>query len=221
MKSVVFHGPSISTAEVDRLIAATHAPPIRRGDLDAVDGYDVVVILDGDFGQSHSVSPKEILRTIEKGVIVIGASSMGALRASELDRMGMIGIGWIYDRFRRCAVRRDDDVALVYSPIDFKPMTVPVIDVDYWTSRLLADRLVTRRDKARLVRMARSIFFAERTEEQLMKAFGEAFGDRRVAALLEATGGEMPNIKMLDAQAAIRFAASTASGRSKAMSRGK
>ena len=112
--------------------ACTHAPPIKRGDLAAAGDHDVFVILDGEFGQNMSVTPKEILAVLERGKTVIGASSMGALRASELDRSGMIGVGWVYDYFRRCAVRRDADVALVYSPFDFKPMTVPMVDLEYW-----------------------------------------------------------------------------------------
>ena len=107
MKTIVFSGPSIAEAEVHRLMAeASHAPPIRRGDLAGIDDYDIVVIIDGEFGQNLSVSPKEILSVLEQGKTVIGASSMGALRASELDRSGMIGTGWVYDRFRRSAGRR-------------------------------------------------------------------------------------------------------------------
>src|ERR1700738_103015 len=132
MKTIVFFGPSIAAAEVHSLAACTHAPPIKRGDLAATDDYDVIVILDGEFGQNMSVSPKEILAVLDRGKTVIGAASMGALRASELDRSGMIGVGWVYDYFRRCAVRRDADVALVYSPFDHKPMTVPIVDLEYW-----------------------------------------------------------------------------------------
>jgi hypothetical protein len=105
IRAIVFSGPSIAEAEVYRLAAVTHAAPIKRGDLAAVDDYDVIVILDGEFGQNLSVSPKEILAVLERGKTVIGASSMGALRASELDRSGMIGVGWVYDHFRRSAVR--------------------------------------------------------------------------------------------------------------------
>ena len=121
-----------------QLAAVTHAPPIKRGDLAAVEDYDIFVILDGEFGQNMSVSPKEILAVLERGKTVIGASSMGALRASELDRSGMIGVGWVYDYFRRCAVRRDADVALVYSPFDLKPMTVPMVDLEYWMEQASA-----------------------------------------------------------------------------------
>src|SRR3979409_72773 len=113
MKIIVFSGPSMAEAEVHRLAACTHAPPIKRGDLDTNKDCEVFVILDGEFGQNMSVSPKEILAVLEKGKTVIGASSMGALRASELDRSGMIGVGWVYDYFPRCAVRREGGVALV------------------------------------------------------------------------------------------------------------
>ena len=142
MKTIVFFGPSITESEVRKLAAVTHAPPIKRGDLAAAGDYDVFVILDGEFGQNMSVSPKEILGVLEKGKTVIGASSMGALRASELDRSGMIGVGWVYDYFRRCAIRRDADVALVYSPFDFKPMTVPIVDLEYWLEQTGAAGLI-------------------------------------------------------------------------------
>ena len=143
MKTIVFSGPSIAEAEVHRLAACTHAPPIKRGDLDAAGDYDVFVILDGEFGQSMSVSPKEILAVLERGRTVIGASSMGALRASELDRSGMIGVGWVYDYFRKGAVRRDADVALVYAPFDFKPITVPMVDLEYWMEQAAAAGLIS------------------------------------------------------------------------------
>lgn len=208
MKVLIFHGPSIEACAVEQLIAATRAPPIKRGDLEAVGDHAVIVILDGEFGQNLSVSPKEILGTLKSGKIVIGASSMGALRASELDRSGMIGVGWVYDHFRRAVVRRDDDVALSYSPLDFKPMTIPTIDVKYWTSLLLADGLITRRDKDRLINVTRSIFFAERTKERLIEAFHRTFSRQSIDSLLRHTGGEFPNVKALDAQAAILLAAS-------------
>ncbi len=37
---------------------------------------------------------------MKKGVKVYGSSSMGALRASELDEFGMVGVGRIYECYR-------------------------------------------------------------------------------------------------------------------------
>ena len=208
MKTIVFSGPSIAETEVRRLAAVTHAPPIKRGDLAAVEDYDIFVILDGEFGQNLSVSPKEILAVLERGKTVIGASSMGALRASELDRSGMIGVGWVYDYFRRCAVRRDADVALVYSPFDFRPMTVPIVDLEYWMEQAGAAGLIDNRGRSVLLKTARNIFFADRTLDRLMEALRGAFGDGTIDSLLAFSGGTIPNVKSADAAEAVRLGAS-------------
>ena len=216
MKTIVFAGPSLDGAKLRSLSTAVHAPPIKRGDLEAVDGYDVIVILDGEFGQHDSVSPKEILAVLEGGKTVIGAASMGALRASELDRSGMIGVGWVYDYFRRQAVRRDADVALAYSIFDFKPMTVPVVDVEYWMERAFAAGLVGRKERTLVLKAARKIFFADRFEDRLTESLRRAVGDELVRSLLAFSGGEIPSIKSLDAEEAVRRASSPAIRRDEA-----
>lgn len=213
MKPLIFFGPSITKAAVDDIVDAAHAPPIKRGDLAAMGDHDVIVILDGEFGQNLSVSPKEILEVLSRRKIVIGASSMGALRASELDRSGMIGVGWVYEHFRRSAVRRDADVALTYSPFDYAPMTVPMVDVEYWLERCAEAGLIGSKARTRLLRAARDIFFAERTLETLMDALRQTMDVGAVDALLEFSGGSIPNVKSIDAQAAIRLGASLWSNR--------
>jgi hypothetical protein len=210
MKTIVFSGPSIAEAEVHQLAACTHAPPIKRGDLAAAGDYDLFVILDGEFGQNLSVSPKEILAVLDKGKTVIGAASMGALRASELDRSGMIGVGWVYDYFRRCAVRRDADVALVYAPFDFKPMTVPMVDLEYWMEQTSVAGPIRNRERALLLKTARDIFFAERTPDRLMDALRRAVGGDTLDALLAFSGGTIPNVKSIDAAEAVRLSTSLA-----------
>ncbi len=205
MKTIVFVGPSLPGVQLPSTVV--QAPPIKRGDLAIANDYDTIVVLDGEFGQSDSVSPKEILAVLQSGKTVIGAASMGALRASELDRAGMIGIGWVYDYFRRQAVRRDAEVALAYSVFDFAPMTVPVVDVEYWMEQAAAAGLIGSRDRARALKAARGIFFAERTVDRLMDALRQAVGDQALQSLLEFSGGKIPSIKSLDAEEAMRRAA--------------
>jgi hypothetical protein len=216
MKTIVFSGPSISEAEVLELASFVHAPPIKRGDLDAAGDYDMFVILDGEFGQNLSVTPKEILAVLEQGKAVIGASSMGALRASELDRSGMIGVGWVYNYFRRAPVRRDADVALVYSPFDFKPMTVPMVDLEYWMEQVLAAGLIMPKESARLLKLARNIFFADRTPDRLLGALRRAIGADRLDTLLAHSGGMVPSVKSVDAREALRVSAALAERREQA-----
>jgi TfuA protein len=208
VKTIVFFGPSIAEAEVRNAVVATHAPPIRRGDLAGVGSYDTIVILDGEFGQNLSVSPKEILGVLEQGKTVIGAASMGALRASELDRCGMIGVGWVYEYFRISYIRRDADVALTYAPFDLKPMTVPMVDLEYWMEQAFAAGLIPGEERARLLKAARKIFFADRSLERLMAALRRAVGIDRLEALLAFSDGVIPSVKSLDALQAVRLSAS-------------
>lgn len=212
MTAIVFFGPSIEAERVIEIIAATHAGPIKRGDLQSTQDHDPVVILDGEFGQRLSVSPKEILALIDGGKTVIGAASMGALRASELDRFGMIGVGWIYERFKRAPIRTDDDVALIYSPIDGRPITIPMVDIEFWVEWLDRQGCLTKTEGARLCREARKIFFAERTEEALMAKLGQTIGSDRLLELMRRSGNRLPNIKRQDSEAALRLAAGLSRG---------
>jgi TfuA protein len=207
MKMIAFVGPSLPKVNTQRTRQCHFAPPIRRGNLDDVDEYDVVVIIDGEFGQNLSVSPKEILKILEAKKTVVGAASMGALRASELDLYGMIGIGWIYDRFVRAAVRCDDDVALTYSPQDFTPLTVPMVNIEYWMTLTAIRATVSAQERQQILKMARSVFFAERTEAMVNQIFERTLGRNRLACLLQEFNGVFPDIKQLDATRAITAAA--------------
>jgi hypothetical protein len=205
MKTIIFAGPSISHQQLADLTRADVAPPIRRGDIDRFVDYDVFVILDGEFGQNLSVSPKEILSILKAGKTVIGASSMGALRASELDSCGMIGVGWVYEHFASASIRRDDDVALAYSPVDLSPLTIPIIDIEYWTTLLTEKRVISASEKKIVCRTAHRIFYSDRTERMLMRELERTLGLSRLQYLLAHTSGVIPNIKHLDARLALAF----------------
>lgn len=59
------------------------------------------------------------------GVKFIGASSMGALRASELWRYGAVGIGSIFEAYKNGEVQDDAWVAMTYDPDTYRPLTDP------------------------------------------------------------------------------------------------
>lgn len=185
------------------LLAADYRPPVRRGDLAGLRGARTVVIIDGEFGQSLSVSPKEVLSLIDEGTRVIGASSMGALRAAELHTLGMRGIGWVFDSYRCGRITGDDEVALAYLPTpDFTPVTVPLVNVRYWLDRLRIRGLVNGARQSALYRRARSIFFAERTPERLRGQLAALAGSD-YDLWLEAEPLEKNDIKSIDARTAL------------------
>ncbi len=131
-KTYCFVGPSLPDAP--ERVAGTGIellPPVAAGDLGRLDARagDVVGIVDGYFHQRGSVRHKEILDLISRGVRVLGASSMGALRAAELDRFGMRGIGRIYADFRDGRLEADDEVTLLHAPEDegYRPLSEPLV----------------------------------------------------------------------------------------------
>ncbi len=117
-KIIVFLGPSLDQAAAERILSAHYLPPARRGDLLAAaeKGATIIGLIDGVFHQESAVAHREILAAIKKGVRVVGASSMGALRAAEMDTLGMVGIGEIYRMYKSGELESDDEVALVFDP---------------------------------------------------------------------------------------------------------
>ena len=111
--TVVFLGPTLAREDAERILDADYLPPICRGDLAKLPEHvRYVGIVDGEFYQSLSVSPKEVLKLLRRGVTVFGSSSMGALRAAETWKLGMIGVGKIFAMYRDGILDADDEVAL-------------------------------------------------------------------------------------------------------------
>lgn len=128
-KIVVFAGSSISKADVLALAPRAECrPPIRRGDLESI-GSNVVCIIDGEFHQSLSISPLEIRTAINSGAYIIGASSMGALRALECAPVGMHGIGRIYELYKTAEIDADDEVAISMDPDTYAQVSDALVDV--------------------------------------------------------------------------------------------
>jgi len=128
----VYLGPSLSLAMARSVLDAVYLPPIKRGDLARL-GPEIrsVGIVDGEFYQSLAVSPKEILPLLERGIAFYGASSMGALRAVELQAYGMVGVGRIFEAYCDGRVDAEDEVALVYEPETYRPLSDPLINIRF------------------------------------------------------------------------------------------
>ncbi len=130
LKIKIYGGLSVSENQAKKIITSTEfSNPIQRGDLlkDIRNKTNVVVIFDGKFEQSLAVSPIEILDAIRSGILIFGASSMGALRAAELRNYGMIGHGKIFELIYNSNVFRDDLLGQVFDE-NGKSLSLPYID---------------------------------------------------------------------------------------------
>jgi len=135
-KILVYLGPSCSYKHASEFCPeGIYRRPACQGDLmsDAVQVQpDRILLIDGQFAQNLSVWHKEVIFCLTRGIKVYGASSMGALRAADLWRQGMIGCGKIVDWYRTGVTEDDAEVALLYlenPPGTFVPLSVPQINV--------------------------------------------------------------------------------------------
>jgi hypothetical protein len=160
------------------LPGATVALPIQRGDLvaDIRSGVHVVAMIDGAFEQSMAVSPSEVLAAIRAGVRVYGASSMGALRAAELDQYGMVGYGRIYEQIKRSEVFRDDFLGQLFAVEGkrIRALSVTFTDFEFALLGLLGKGKITRKDTQLLLNHYRRLFYTDRHFPGIRKRLEDA-----------------------------------------------
>lgn len=166
---VAFVGPSLDRATAAALAPGVRLyPPVCQGDLTGVVEFAkprAILIVDGEFGQVLSVWHKEILAALDAGIRVVGASSMGALRAAELDVFGMEGVGEIYEYYRDGWLTDDADVALLHGPADadYVSLTWPLVNVRATAAALHAAGVLDATGSKAVLEAAATVHFTERT----------------------------------------------------------
>lgn len=123
----VFAGPSVAPGDCG--IPVQFHSPIARGDLEkltqeAEPDRTAVVIVDGHFGSRLSVPVMECRQAIERGFILVGMSSIGALRAADLWPAGMLGYGDIFLWYRSGLLLDESEVAVLYNGDCTQELTV-------------------------------------------------------------------------------------------------
>jgi TfuA protein len=183
-------------------------PPIRRGDLPlalAENQFRTILIIDGEFYQKLAVSPKEILLALRQNLTIIGAASMGAMRAAELAPYGMVGVGEVYKWYKSGFVYRDDDVALLYSHMGakYKAYSVPMVNI-IWLLRLAkTEGWLSSESARRIHRTARQLHWRSRNWTEILNR-GELTPSESHALSTHAVDPNF-DVKRLDALASIRF----------------
>lgn len=175
-KIIIYTGLSLSFDEAREILDTTedveviYKRPIKRGDLnhDIKENPDIIGIIDGVFHQSSAVGHREILNVIKKGIEVYGASSMGALRASELDSLGMHGIGYVYNQYATGKIVSDDDVAVMLDSETLEPLSVPLINMDYVFNNACAENIITENEKDELLKIAKETYYPQRNYAQTL-----------------------------------------------------
>lgn len=163
---VLFTGPTLPDAA--RIAPGLDIrPPAIQGDLYRAvrDGASAIGLVDGGFAYTAPVWHKEILFALSEGVAVLGAASMGALRAAECRAFGMIAIGTIAQGYADGDLVDDADVAQLHAPAElgWASLTEPLVNI---VATLRQPHLPTglpAQLRDRIEAAARALHFTERT----------------------------------------------------------
>lgn len=200
-KIVVFIGPSLDKEIAEGILDAEYMPPAKRGDLSkaANDGAETIVLIDGVFFQDCAVAHREILYALKKKVRVVGSSSMGALRAAELDLYGMEGVGRIYELYKNGKLESDDEVALFFDPIYFRPLSEPLINTRYNLRIAEQEGVIDRDAGEKILEIAKSLYFPDRTYERILDLAEGVVGGDVTARFKMFLDQDRRDLKMKDA----------------------
>ena len=177
-KIIIYAGLSLSFSEAKEILNSDdnneviYKRPIQRGDLSLAvkENPDIIGIIDGVFHQNSAVGHKEILNAIKNGIEVYGASSMGALRASELDTLGMTGIGYVYNQYASGEVDSDDDVAVMLDSETLEALSEPLINMKYVFTNAVTENIITEDEKDELLQIAKETFYPKRNYAQTLRS---------------------------------------------------
>jgi hypothetical protein len=167
MPPVVFLGPSAPASEILSILPdAIIRPPARRGDLYAyrILKHEFLLVIDGVFGNVLSISPREVVDVVRDGAVVVGASSMGALRAADCFPAGAHGVGTIFRLFKDRVISAEDEVAVLFrEDLPFPPLTEPLINMRIALRRATRKGLLRALEAEKIISAAQSLHFTLRT----------------------------------------------------------
>jgi TfuA protein len=172
-KPIIFLGPSLTHEKARKILDAEYRPPAKKGDFlrftMPADGLTVVGLVDGYFLQDYPPSPIEIYQLIiRKNTVVIGSASLGALRAVELEKFGMIGVGKIFELYKKGIVNADDEVAVTFTEEPQSLQSEAMIDIRF--NLFIAKRkgIIDEITKKTIAKVAKSVYFPYRNYEDIL-----------------------------------------------------
>lgn len=168
-KPYLFVGPTLHgvPAYLLKNLHFTLHPPVKRGDIEKLihnEPPGKIILVDGTFQQYPSVGHAEILKALRKNWEVWGLSSMGAIRACEMQLYGMKGFGKVYERFLMDEDFSDDEVALIHG-IDppFLPITEPLIHIREFINHIIRAEYITLAQGDFIIHKLKSTWYGFRT----------------------------------------------------------
>ena len=203
---IVFTGLSLSFEDGRKILDADYRPPVKRGDIFKIlkdeEIPDIIGIIDGQFHSAPAVAHKEIMAALDKGVKVVGGSSMGALRASELDSLGMIGVGYVYNAYKNGDIKSDDDVAVILDPNTYEPLSEALVNIDYKLKGAVSSNIISKQEAKELHKITKEIYYPHRNYPNIFKK-SDLSDDKKNKLIRYINSTE--NIKTQDAKSVLEY----------------
>jgi hypothetical protein len=212
-RPIIFLGPSLSHEKARKLLPdADYRPPAKKGELlrlAADPDVRLVGLVDGVFLQDYPPTPIEVYQLARKeGVLLAGAASLGALRAVELEKFGMVGIGKVFQLYKSGKINADDEVAVTFSPDgDYHLQSEAMIDIRY--NLFLAHKagIIGRDAKKALAKVAKEIYFPHRNYAHIMEEARRRYDsfDQDIGAFRDYISSNRKSLKEMDAMRLVRY----------------
>jgi hypothetical protein len=215
----IFTGPTISPEVAEQHLDAIYLPPVRLGDVYRITELfepRIIGIIDGYFNQVPAVWHKEILYAISQGISVFGAASMGALRAAELDQLGMIGCGEVYRAYQSGVLppfndepfEDDDEVAVIHCPAELGYLAASdaMVNIRFTLAKAKLENVIDESTLQLLIGIAKKLFYAERNYSSILDiAQKQGLSDAEARVIREWIKQHSVDQKQLDAIALLEI----------------
>lgn len=184
LKPIIFLGPTLSIEKAKEILDADYRLPAKKGDLLQLIPSQVrfVGLVDGYFLQDYPPTPIEVYNLLrKKNVKVFGSSSLGALRAVELKKFGMIGVGKIFSLYLNGVIDSDDEVAVTFTEYTgYK--SEALIDIRYNLFLAYKNHLIDKNTKEIILAIAKRTYFPYRTYGDILDKSKQVFpqGKRQI-----------------------------------------
>ena len=179
-KPIVYLGPTLNRAEAIKILDADYRDPAKKGDFLMLsrdsDEKKYVGFVDGVFLHDYPPSPIEVYHlATRKNIKLIGASSLGALRAVELEKFGMKGIGKIFQLYKNGIINADDEVAVTFVQENNILQSEAMIDIRFNLFLAYKKGVITNQTKKRFAKIAKNIYFPFRNYADILKLTQQQF----------------------------------------------
>jgi len=209
LKVFIFLGPTLAHELARAECDAIYVEPAAQGDIyrAVLEQPFAIGLIDGYFERLPAVWHKEILWALAEGVHVFGAASMGALRAAELARFGMRGVGAIFNAFQDGTLEDDDEVAVAHGEASsgYRATSEAMVNIRATLREAEQARIIGEKTHARLISLAKELFYPDRSYPLLLaRALEAGESPAHIDALRGFIASERVDQKRLDALALLQ-----------------